>query len=69
MKSKIISLLGYLSVAAIALSIAVFTVTGDVQRFIKFADPLNEMAFAFIFFMLGAAFGIAAFTNDDRSRA
>ena len=37
----------------IALAIGVLTVTGDVQRVIHFADPINEMFFAALAFIMG----------------
>ena len=36
-----------------AMTIAVLTVTGDVQQVIYFADPINEMFFAAMFFTSG----------------
>lgn len=40
-----------------ALGVSYFTMTGDIQKYIYFADPLNEMAFAalafFVFIVCG----------------
>jgi len=42
-----------LLVAVAALSVGVLTMLGTVQQVIKFADPLNEMLFAFMAMMVG----------------
>jgi len=42
-----------LLVAVVALSVSVLTMLGTVQQVIKFADPLNEMLFAFMAMMVG----------------
>jgi membrane-associated protease RseP (regulator of RpoE activity) len=51
--------LAYLITAIIFLSAGFFTLTGDVQKILNFAGPLNEMAFC-IFSLLLGVFSIPA---------
>jgi hypothetical protein len=43
----------YILVALGLWSIGLLTMMGDVQKLIKFQDPLNEMLFSFTFFVGG----------------
>ena len=43
----------YVLVALVLWSIGLLTMMGEVQKVIKFQDPLNEMIFSFGFFMGG----------------
>jgi hypothetical protein len=46
--------------------IGVFTATGDIQTFIHFAGPLNEMAFCFMSFMLAGILMLSAVLPDKK---
>jgi len=56
----------YLALAGLSFSVTGAMVAGIIQEYIKFADPLNEIAFAFIFSMLGGCFAVAAFSKDTK---
>ena len=46
----------FLVIALSALSLGLLTMVGFVQNYIHFADPLNEMAFAFMALLGGFMF-------------
>lgn len=48
----------FLVVALGALSLGLLTMAGVVQNYIHFADPLNEMAFAFMAMFGGIMFSL-----------
>jgi hypothetical protein len=52
----------------ISLLIALFTLSGDVQKVIYFADPLNEMAFAVVAMTLSIICLIALFIPDEDAK-
>ncbi len=49
--------------------IGFFTATGDVQTFIHFAGPLNEMAFCFLSFGMAGIFMMTAILPDSPKEA
>lgn len=57
MRFKISSVM-YLIIGIVTFALGVFTMTGDVQKFIKFSDPLGEIAFC-VFAFLASMFSIA----------
>ena len=55
-----------LVLAILTLIIAVMTVNGTTQQVIPFADPLNEMAFAFLAFIVSIFSFTASFSKIDK---
>jgi hypothetical protein len=49
--------------------IGFFTATGDVQTFIHFAGPLNEMAFCFLSFGMAGIFMMTTILPDSPKEA
>ena len=43
----------FLSLAVASITVSVLTMQGTIQKFIYFADPLNEMAFCFMTMFAG----------------
>ena len=52
----------------ISFLIGLFTLTGDVQKVIYFADPLNEMAFAVVAMTISIICIIALFIPDEETK-
>lgn len=48
--------MSYLMYTIISFMIGVFTLTGDVQKIVYFSDPLGELAFCVVSFMLSMLF-------------
>ena len=48
----------FLVLALSAISLSLLTIAGVVQNYIHFADPLNEMGFAFIAMFGGVLFAL-----------
>lgn len=44
---------GWFFVAICCLFVGLFTLTGDVQKIIEFANPIGELAFCILFFIIG----------------
>jgi cytosine/uracil/thiamine/allantoin permease len=56
--------LGFLACMLIAL----FTASGDIQKFIHFSGVANEMAFCFLAFMMAAVFMLSAILPDEKKK-
>jgi hypothetical protein len=52
----------------ISFLIGLFTLTGDVQKVIYFADPLNEMAFAVVAMTISIICLIVLFSPDEDTK-
>jgi len=61
---KIIKKLGYSTLGLASLYIAYLTGTGDILNYIKFADPLNELAFCICSIMLGIGLLYIGLSSD-----
>ena len=57
--------LKYTLISVVSFLVAFLTLTGDMQKYIKFAGPLNEMAFCIFAAMLGL-FSIAGAIESSK---
>lgn len=59
---------GYLTGAILALAVAFFTMTGDIQKHIEFAGVANEIVFAFMATLLSVSCFFSSFSKPSNSK-
>ena len=63
---KINSNLKYIALAVVSFAVTYGLMTGTVQKFVSFEDPLNEMFSAGLMAMLGIGSVFAAFEKSEK---